>query len=268
MVNYKTFDFLEPSGCLSEIMTQPYNNQKVIEVAVFQDHRNSFYYWTKWTRELQKKEINEIPSLITFDWHQDLCFPVEDEKSELEKLDVDNLSEIAFFSWGRLSHLNDCQIGAAVHLNFVKDVYVICRQKHLNDNGFDYKDYQGNTHNVKIFHSIDEFIYYFPQIKDDRLYYDIDLDFFTIENGYSNEKGKYTYMNRNEIKKYFSLDNQLIKDIFNRLEGFTIATEPEFCGGLKKSNYLLNTIDNLYFEPSLFYKGGSEKYTKWKITNE
>ncbi len=265
MIEYKMFDFLQPSGCLSEIMSQPFNKNKIIDVALFQDHRNAFYYWTKWTKKLQENKIYEIPSLITFDWHQDLCFPNNDEQKELENLDLDKLYEVAYFSWARLSHINDCQIGAAAHLNMIKDVYVICRQDKKRK-GFEYTDYKGNIHRIKVFHSIKDFTNFYSTIKDDRIYYDIDLDYFVINNANASGKGNFTYMKRKEIQKYFSSSNEVINWIFKRLEGFTIATEPKCCGGLKKSNYLLNIIDNLYFTPSLFSSVlANNIQTEWKI---
>lgn len=40
-----------------------------------------------------------------------------------------------------------------------------------------------------------------------------------------------------------------INPIFSRLQGFTIAIEPEHCGGLLKSNKFLDKINDLCFDP-------------------
>ena len=75
---------------------------------------------------------------------------------------------------------------------------------------------------------------------------------------------RYTYMKRSNVHDLLSADNPTINWIFKRLAGFTIATEPEFCGGLKKSNYFLKIIEDLYFTPSLFHKQLHGKGTRWK----
>lgn len=44
-------------------------------------------------------------------------------------------------------------------------------------------------------------------------------------------------MKKSAVEELLMVNNPTIDWIFKRLAGFTIATEPEFCGGLKKSNY-------------------------------
>ena len=46
----------------------------------------------------------------------------------------------------------------------------------------------------------------------------------------------YTYMKKSSAQEMFVIHNQTINWIFKKLAGFTIATEPEFCGRLKKSS--------------------------------
>lgn len=231
-----------------------------------QEHRFAFYYWLKWTNELN----GEVPSLVTFDWHQDLCPPYEDQVAELKSLDVVNPVDVALYTWGKLSHDNDVQIHAALKHNKLKDVYVICRQKTHRKNIETLKDFNGNKHHIHIFKSIEEFQTHIPKIQDQKIYLDIDLDFFTLSNplsvGCPFKQQKYTYIKSHEIKEMLSLDNPVIDWIFNRLAGFTIATEPKFCGGFKKSNAFMQIIDKLYFHPSLFYfvPGSAWKHTQWK----
>lgn len=71
-------------------------------------------------------------------------------------------------------------------------------------------------------------------------------------------------MKKADVHKLLSANNPTISWIFKRLAGITIATEPEFCGGLKKSNYFLRIIEDLYFTPSLFYKELQGRGTEWK----
>ena len=71
-------------------------------------------------------------------------------------------------------------------------------------------------------------------------------------------------MRKSTVKELLSINNPTISWIFKRLAGFTMVTEPEFCGGLKKSNYFLKIIEDLYFTPSLFYQELQGKGTQWK----
>ena len=64
-----------------------------------------------------------------------------------------------------------------------------------------------------------------------------------------------------DIREMLDKDNPLINWIFERLKGFTIATEPEHCGGLLKSNKFLNLISEIYFSPELFAPNSN---WKWK----
>ena len=59
-------------------------------------------------------------------------------------------------------------------------------------------------------------------------------------------------MKKAQIIELLAPDTVLMQWVFQRLVGFTIATEPEHCGGLTKSNQLLNIVNKLYFTPDLF----------------
>lgn len=255
--------YLDPPGCLREILISPFNSKECIEIALFQEHRFAFFYWLKWTNALK----GDIPSLITYDWHQDLAPPYNDELEELQSLDTSDKDEVSLYTWRKLSRVNDVQIRAAILHNKLKDVYAICRQQSSRPKVEIIKDFKGNAHRIFIFNSIEDFEEHLPKIKDKKVYFDIDLDYFTLSNPksvkspYSNKN--YTYLTKKQITALLCLSNPTIKWIFERMAGFTIATEPEFCGGLKKSNYFLQIIDSTYFTPSLFYTtlhGG----TKWR----
>ena len=258
--------FLDPPGCITETLRHPVSSKGTLELALFQDHRFAFYYWLKWSNERN----GAAPSLVTYDWHQDLCQPYEDQIEELKNLDVSNKVEVALYAWGRLSHHNDVQIWAAMKHNKIGNVYAICRQKTRRKSVEVITDFAGNPHTVFLFKSVEEFEAHLPNIHEENVYFDIDLDYFTLSNPFSTNcpfgLKKYTYMKRKDIVSLLSPSNATIQWIFERLAGFTIATEPEFCGGLKQSNYFLQLIDNLYFFPSLFYNvpGSSSGYTKWK----
>ncbi|WP_256009464.1 hypothetical protein [Desertivirga xinjiangensis] len=249
---------------MREILLHPFQRDHCIELALFQEHRFAFYYWLKWTNNL----LTEIPSLISYDWHQDLAPPYKDELEELQELDTTNRAEVALYTWAKLSHFNDVQIRAALLLNKLKDVYVICRQDVGRKAKEEIRDIYGNVHTINIFRSTEAFDAYVPCIEDQKVYLDIDLDFFTFGNPTSgkspfNTKG-YTYMKQAAIKELFSANSETLRWILRRLAGFTIATEPEFCGGLKKSNYFLGILDNIFFTPSLFHRDLRGDGTKWR----
>jgi len=261
--------FLDPPGCRTEGFNHPSRNGATITLALFQEHRFAFYYWLKWTQKLN----GVIPSLVTFDWHQDLCPPYKDQVPELKRLKIDDPVKVALYTWGKLSHNNDVQVHAAMKHNMLKDIYVICRQNVERKEVDILKDFKGREHRVYIFKSLEAFQKHLPNIKDEKVYLDIDLDYFTLSNPLSMKnpypQKKFTYMKKREIVDMLSVDNPMIQWIFERLAGITIATEPEFCGGLKKSNYFLDIIDTLYFTPSLFHNipGSANGYTKWKHIN-
>src|SRR5690606_31325105 len=112
-------------------------------------------------------------------------------------------------------------------------------------------DLYGNTHKIRKFKAAGELTECLLSTQEKRTYFDIDLDFFTIDNPYNGVGTKYSYMGKREMEELLHMDNPLIKWIFERLHGFTIATEPEHCGGLLNSNKILDVINRIYFKPDL-----------------
>ncbi|WP_457133435.1 hypothetical protein [Mucilaginibacter sp. UYNi724] len=260
----KRLSYIEPPGCRSEILLHPFIPKETIELALFQEHRFAFYYWNIWTNELN----NEIPSLVTFDWHQDLCPPYSDELDELKSLDNTHKGELAIYTWAKISHQNDVQIKAALLLNKIKDVYAICRQKCSRPKQETVIDFYGNSHSIMTFDSLSEFEKHLPDISDQKVYFDIDLDYFTLSNPISvgglQQKKQFTYLSKKETLRLLGLSNPVIEWVLKKVAGITIATEPEFCGGLKQSNYYLDIIDQLYFKPSLFHNIPNSGGTQWR----
>lgn len=251
MIEFRNPFSVRPPGSLVEILSHPFRENDSMELAIFQEHRYAFFYWLKWTRNLKLKSP---PCLVSLDWHQDLCFPCDTEKEWLEKLDQSNNGEIAVFSWAKLAGNNDGQILSAAHLNLIGNIYVLCRQEDFGESWEDEKfiDFQGNTHSIKKFKTIEQLEKHLIMSKEQHVYFDIDLDYFTINNPLNGAGEEFSYMKENEIIALLLPEKPLIKWIFERLEGFTIATEPEHCGGLLKSNKLLDIINKVYFKPDLF----------------
>lgn len=257
--------FLKPSGCLDEWISKPFNDSEAIKVATFHEHRFAFYYWLDWTKELE----GVVPSLVTFDWHQDLCPPYKDKIEALKALPTDNKARVAFYTWAQLEHTNDVHIQSAILLNKIKNVYVICRQTSSRENPLIIDDFKGNEHKVFIFSSIEEFENSISKLDESHIYLDIDLDYFTLcnppsVNGRINGK-RYTYLKKGEIEELFSHKRPAMKWILNRLQGLTIAMEPDFCGGLQKSNKLFNILEQTLFTQPLFNRNiMNKKQVKWK----
>ncbi len=257
--------YLTPPGCLDDYLP-PFGVGDSVPIATFYEHRFAFYYWLKWGA----KNNSSIPALVTFDWHQDLCPPYEDKINELRNLDAEDLGQVAFYTWAELEHTNDVQIYSALLLNKLSDVYVICRQNTDRKDCMTMKDFFGNTHRVFIFHSVEEFENALDDLRLSSLYLDIDLDYLTQGNptsmGSPYSTSRYTYLNSKEISAIFSPVSKMMKWIFERVEGITIAQEPDFCGGLRKSNMLFRILEKTLFRGNLFSKDLNGRYSpEWRV---
>lgn len=252
--------YLRPPGTYYDILAHPKGIDRAIEVAVVQDHRFAFYFWYKWWKETDrdlscKEKIP--PALISIDWHRDLGAPCGTEIQDLENLDLNSYKDTALFCWHKLHPHNDGHILAAAYLNLVGDVYVICKQD--GDDDGEFVDRWGNTHNVKCFSTSESLFEELAMNEVDEIYFDIDLDYFT-ESKDSCGGGEDLTLNKEEdILSLLDSDSNLMKWIFNRMTGMTIATEPEFCGGMSNSNKIYTIVDKAFFSPQLFSKN-----TKWK----
>lgn len=248
---YKTWS--SPPNVIGATLAHPYYpTEGCIELGVFNFHRFAFYFWAKWANH---KKDNIVPDLITFDWHQDLSYPEDVEKEWLAKLDASNLFEVSFYSWAKLHPLNDNHIVSAAYLNLIGDIYVVCKQTHhgkVDEGVKEFKDIHGNIHHIKKFEYYENLMKFVEAKKIEQIYFDIDLDYFTIENSTSNDKQYFTYMKDKEIKEMFSLENPLMQWVIKRIKGMTIALEPEHTGGINKSMKYYSLLEKLFFNGSVF----------------
>ena len=251
MLEFRNPYHIEPPGALREILSHPTNDSEVIELAVFQEHRHAFFYWNKWVK---KKNLTSPPCLVSLDWHQDLCYPCETEQEWLNGLDLSSDADVSVFSWAKLAGNNDGHILCAAYLNLIGNIYVHCRQEMGRETWEDevFKDRYGNTHIIKKFKTYQELQNALLNSTETSVFFDIDLDFFSVKNGLSDGSFESTYLNDDEIRKMLNKENPLINWVFERIKGFTIATEPEHCGGLLRSNKFLDLISDIYFSPELF----------------
>jgi len=256
--------YSSPPNVVGALLTHAsQGRKKEIEMAAFNEHRFAFYFWAKWKKE---NKINPTPDLITFDWHQDLA-PAKN-KEQLRKLNVKNLFEVSFFAWAKLSIANDDHILAAAYLDLIGDVHVVCKEAPLNppkgrkstplseDAGRRIRndgivkeiiDCKGKKHFIRKYENEQALMDNIQTQNIEHLYFDIDLDYFTIENKSSNKEQRFTYMKDREIKEIFNLETPFIQWIFKRMEGLTIAFEPDYTGGIDKSMKYYNLLDKLWF---------------------
>jgi hypothetical protein len=254
--------YIIPPGSAVQHLSHPAGENGSISLAIFPEHRYGFYYWLKWTRE---NKYTSPPCLVSMDWHQDLYPPDKVEKRWLRKLDQNDDGKVASFCWAKLCGNNDGQILSAAYLNLIGNIYVCCRQGSFNSSWEDdqIKDVFGKTHIIKKFKTAEALEDYLIKSDEAKVYFDIDLDFFTIKNPLNGKGDIFTYMTNSQICNLLSIKKPMIEWIFKRLCGFTIATEPEHCGGLLQSNRLLALVNSIYFKPNLFTKD-----CDWKHTNK
>jgi len=237
-----------PANSDYKILRHPSGDyNRSIELAFFNEHRFAFYYWLKWN---QRKKNKIVPDLITFDWHQDLAYPCDEEKKELRKLNLEKMFEVSFFSWARLNPLNDNHILSAAYLDQINDIWVVCKQCRFSSDWNDevIEDLNGKVHLIKKFPNRNSLFEKLKQSNISNLYFDIDLDYFTIENSTSNDKHKFTYMKKSEIESIFDNKSEFMQWIFKRMEGFTIAMEPEHTGGIISSLKYFSILNKLLFD--------------------
>ena len=271
-LHFHNDEYVTPPGSLSELLSHPHHGSyKTIEISIFNDHRYAFFFWNKWTQKLIGSDsINYPPSLVTLDWHQDLVYPTDEQKAWLKELDLNNNRDVALYSWANLGSQNDTHIMAAAYLNIIGDVYVHCRQATFESDWEDeyIEDKYGYRHTIKKFKEYKELENCLLAREEGNVYFDIDLDFFTLKNPLQmgRRDNSYTYLSNKVIKGMLNHDTPLMQWIFKRLQGITIATEPEHTGGLLKSNELLNLINEIWFNPSLFTSrpGQWDKETQWR----
>lgn len=237
-----------PPGASLVYLTHPYYiHRDSVSLAMFNDHRFAFYFWSLWAKKRQ-----DPIDLVTLDWHQDLAFPEESQKEELETLDIENTFETSFYSWARLSPLNDDHIASAMYKNIIGDAYVICKQDMDRRNHDEHIiDMYGNTHTIKKFTTPLGAYNYLRNTNIDKVFFDIDLDYFTIENISTNCNQKTSFTKKNEIEQLINSQSDFMWWVLERIQGFTIALEPEFTGGHTKAMKLFCIIEKTLFTGSI-----------------
>ena len=246
-------DELTPLGAYESIVENPLT-KKALEVAVFHEHRIAFYYWALWTTGIKyrKPVVISPPTLVSFDWHEDTLAPDENEQQELKNLALEKPNEIAFFSWAKLNSLNDGHILSAAYLNLIADIFLVCKQE--KDIHTPLVDVFGNSHKIHSFtNAKDMFNSLKKQTHVDKIYLDVDLDYFTESPDSGGGGSKLTLVPEDEITATFSLQSDLMKFMLPRFRGMTIAIEPEFCGGYTSAMSIFQTLEKTMFNGKLAF---------------
>ncbi len=229
-------------GSGTSILSHPAGIDEAVQVAVFKEHRFAFSFWAEWTRARRARDRSPA-HLVSLDFHQDLCWPSEPECEDLRRLDLASESEVALFAWSRLNPLNDGHIFAAAYVGLIQDIFVLCKTE--DDYLEEVTDLTGQLHRVVVCHSVDELLAALPRVGD--YYFDIDLDFFTERD----QEDRVRLVNDEDVLELLSPGGRLGSAVLPRLSGMTIATEPEWCGGLGNSHHLFGLLDQALFDPPL-----------------
>lgn len=246
------WDNILPPGSAKSILAHPTDPfDKAIEAAVFQEHRFAFYFWARWALEAREHRGQpfEAPDLITLDWHQDLCAPSPGEQADLRALNFSDLNEVALFSWLRLHPHNDGHILAAAYAGLIGDIYVLC--KHEDDWLTEFNDLHGRTHRTVVCHSLKGLLAALPAIRP--TYFDVDLDYFTDSDDDMGGGDNVRLVPDRKVRATFDPRGPLMRAVFPRIAGMTIATEPKWCGGARASNHLFDILDRTLFDPPLLH---------------
>lgn len=230
---------LMPPGTYIEDLAHPSGQEnETIELAIFKEHRFAFYFWNRWTRRLNSG--GSPPSLLTIDWHRDLATPSESELKSLEKLDLSDEEIVAQYVWSKLDTHNDSHLLSACHLNLLNDVILL--KNYGRTERETYIDRAGDSHTILECADYQTFEKEVLNHKNDHYILDIDLDYFVKEKVFSHQLEDVTTYRQEEIRKIIDNQSPLFEYLFPRLLGITIATEPRYCGGILKSNRLLEGV--------------------------
>ena len=253
------FEFQHPPGSYEQWLNHPQDDEQQTAVGISHEHRFAFYFWSRWLYELNMLEQVERPDLVTIDWHRDLAPPSEQEKTDLEALNLADSNELSLFCWGYLNPHNDDHVLSAAYKNVIGDVYVLCKQKFTNPDSIE--DLNGNHHAVHVFDSLEELESSLD--KGSPLFLDLDLDYFTETDSFMGMDADLELTDEQQIRSLINPNSDFFDHVISRLIGMTIALEPKFCGGYRNSSYLFNIVDDQLFDPPLLHPEA-----RWKIDKE
>lgn len=183
------------------------------------------------------------------------------ELDDLKELKQNDLRELSIFCWESLSPLNDGHVLAAAYLNLVGDIYIVRKQLgSAEDSSFEFRDAENRVHHVRCFDTVENLMAELRTAEVERVFFDIDLDYFTESEDSCGGGDDVELVSDEIVKRTLDPEGELLLWVFERFAGMTIATEPEFCGGILNSNHLLGLISECLFDPQLLADDFSWKH--------
>jgi len=244
-------EILIPPGTYLEKVPHPNGtSSKSMEVAIFTEHRFAFYFWNRWLRDLS--DSRKPPCLLTIDWHRDLAPPSDSEKEELKNLDLTRQEEVAKFVWSQMDTHNDSHLLSAAYLNLIDDVFLLKNYGERQQSSF--IDRQSNRHQIFECCSFADLQESVLDKGSNTFFLDIDLDFFIRDKVAAHQLQEVTTYSNEEISELIDNASPLFTYLYDRLRGITIATEPRYCGGILKSNRILDAVLGSLFTPDMQWK--------------
>jgi hypothetical protein len=251
---------ISPPGCTSDFIDHPPRRDKAVEIGIVLEHCFAFFYWLKW--HANREPSLPPPNLLTIDWHDDVGGDCDFTPETLNQLNPKNENELSLSCWAGLRSRNDGQLTPAQYLNAIGDVSVILKQhqeaENMENRHRTQTDRYGKAHQIHYFNSPEDFLQSHANYPPHSLILDLDLDYFTSE-APSGEHGAQKRVSDREIKRFVSPQGPLMQWILPRLDGFTIALEPKFCGGVGNCAHILNVISSTLCDPPLLSAG-----MKWR----
>jgi hypothetical protein len=251
--------WLDPPGSEQVFTSAPDGENRCCAIGIVHEHRFAFYHWAlltqnEWTQQLYRK--GRPPALVTVDYHDDIGIECDFTTSDLDALDFQDRVQLGLFCWSRLRRLNDGQVAPALYLNLFSDVYVLLKQERERrrmdprDAERKQQDRIGNWHTIRYF---DRSVDLVRALATDESYVflDLDLDYFTRAKQPGDSLGSEVLVNRRTIRNFLSPRGRFMSAVLDRLVGMTIALEPQYCGGLAHSLYVLDILNDELFARTL-----------------
>lgn len=242
---------LMPPGTYLERLSHPNgSSSEMMELAIFKEHRFSFYFWNRWFQ--QTEDLAKPPTLVTVDWHRDFAPPSPSERNTLEHLDLGDEDAVAKKVWAAMDNHNDSHLLSAAYLNIIGDVFLLKNYGDAQQHTFN--DRKNKEHEIHEFRSYEEFERAISHANPSSVILDIDLDFFVNGKAHSHQLKNVQIYEEDEVAEIINNNSPLFKHLFNSLEGITIAAEPRYCGGILKSNQILTMVMKQLFTRELRWK--------------
>lgn len=234
-------------GTWTHFVDHPLLANVSIEIGVVQEHRYAFSYWSKWFAERrQRGAAGGRTALLTIDWHDDFGVEGDFDPARLERIDLGDANEVSLFSYAMLHCLNDGHILPAMHLGIFDSVVMLNKQGVDGSFGREVCVAHGRHHDVECYRDLGQAMGSESLLCADAIYLDVDLDYFVED---ADEEP--VLVLKEIAASMLSVDSDLMRMVLPRIDGMTIALEPDYCGGLQGSMDLLSVLNDALFDGTM-----------------